>query len=76
MSSDINVTALVKGDEKYVFLYADSQVDQLGQVLGRFASHKDLSFNWYDAAVVMTKARAVTRTPRNRIGEYFGGGHQ
>ena len=76
MPNDINVTALVKEDEKYVFLYADNQVDALGQVLGRFASYANLGFNWHDAALIMAKARAVAQTPTNRVGEYFGGGNK
>ncbi len=57
MSEDINVLALVKGSEKYIFLYDDSNRSQALRVLGRFASSPDLSFSWYDAAVLSQKIR-------------------
>ncbi len=57
MSQDINVLALVKGEERYVFLYDDSSRAETLRVLGRFASNPDLSFSWYDAAVLSQKIR-------------------
>ncbi len=57
MSQDINVLALVKGQERYVFLYNDRNRAETLRVLGRFASNPDLSFTWYDAAVLSQKIR-------------------
>ncbi len=57
MNDDINVLALVKGRERYVFLYDDSQRAQALRTLGRFASEPELSFSWYDAAVLSQKLR-------------------
>ena len=57
MNEDINVLALVKGRERYVFLYQDSQRAQVLRKLGRFASDPELSFSWYDAAVLSQKVR-------------------
>ncbi len=57
MSQDINVLALVKGSERYVFLYDDSSRAETLRVLGRFASNPELSFTWYDAAVLSQKIR-------------------
>lgn len=54
---DINVLALIKGNERYVFLYDDSQRAQALRTLGRFASNPELSFSWYDAAVLSQKLR-------------------
>ncbi len=54
---DINVLALVKGDERYVFLYDDASRSETLRTLGRFASNADLSFTWYDAAVLSQKIR-------------------
>ena len=59
MSDDINVLALVKGAERYVFLYDDSSRAETLRVLGRFASNPDLSFTWYDAAVLSQKVRRL-----------------
>ena len=57
MTQDINVLALVKGTERYVFLYDDSSRAETLRVLGRFASNPELSFTWYDAAVLSQKIR-------------------
>ena len=57
MSEDINVLALVKGSERYVFLYDDSSRAETLRVLGRYASNPELSFTWYDAAVLSQKIR-------------------
>ena len=61
MSQDINVLALVKGAERYVFLYDDSSRAETLRVLGRYASNPDLSFTWYDAAVLSQKIRQETQ---------------
>ena len=58
MNEDINVLALVTGRERYIFLYEDSQRAEALRVLGRFASNPELSFTWYDAAVLSQKVRA------------------
>ncbi len=57
MSQDINVLALVKGEERYVFLFDDSNRAETLRQLGRFASNPELSFTWYDAAVLSQKIR-------------------
>jgi hypothetical protein len=61
VAQDINVLALVKGAERYVFLYNDSSRAATLRVLGRFASNPDLSFSWYDAAVLSQKIRQETQ---------------
>lgn len=61
MTQDINVLALVKGAERYVFLYDDSSRAETLRVLGRFASNPELSFTWYDAAVLSQKIRQETQ---------------
>jgi hypothetical protein len=57
VSQDINVLALVKGEERYVFLYDDASRAETLRVLGRYASNPELSFTWYDAAVLSQKIR-------------------
>ena len=61
MSQDINVLALVKGEERYVFLYSDSNRTETLRLLGRYASAPDLSFTWYDAAILSQKVRRLRR---------------
>ena len=62
-SRDINVIALVKGGERYVFLYDDESRDEAIRVLGRHAASPELSFSWYDAAVLSDKVRQNTPRP-------------
>lgn len=57
MTEEINVLALVKGEERYVFLFNDQQRSETLRTLGRFASDPELSFSWYDAAVLSQKIR-------------------
>lgn len=54
---DINVIALVKGGERYVFLYDDDSRAEAIKTLGRYAANPELSFSWYDAAVLGQKVR-------------------
>ena len=59
--ADINVVALVKGEERYVFLYDETSRAEALRTLGRFASNPDLSFSWYDAAVLSQRIRQEAR---------------
>ena len=63
MSQDINVLALVKGSERYIFLYDDENRAETLRTLGRYASNPDLSFTWYDAAVLSQKVRQSSLQP-------------
>jgi hypothetical protein len=69
VSQDINVLALVKGNERYIFLYDDASRAEALRTLGRYASNPELSFTWYDAAVLSQKIRhsaAAASTPHSR----------
>ena len=64
MNQEINVLALVKGEERYVFIYGDEHRGETLRTLGRYASNPDLSFTWYDAAVLSQKIRREAITER------------
>lgn len=67
-SREINVIALVKGGERYVFLYDDDSREETLRTLGKYAANPDLSFSWYDASVLAQKVRQGTaRTRRHRF---------
>ncbi len=70
VSQDINVLALVKGAERYVFLYDDASRAETLRTLGRYASNPELSFTWYDAAVLSQKIRQESQKfqPSSRFG--------
>ncbi|HEX4128822.1 MAG TPA: hypothetical protein VHZ24_02180 [Pirellulales bacterium] len=71
MRQDINVLALVKGEERYVFLYDDASRSETLRVLGRFASNPELSFSWYDAAVLSQKIRQEAPKPAEEMPRRF-----
>jgi hypothetical protein len=58
VTKDLNVLALVKGKERYIFLYDDDRRAETLRTLGRFASNPELSFSWFDAAVLSQKVRS------------------
>ena len=57
MIGDINVLALIRGPERYIFLYNDTTRDEILRILGRFAANPELSFTWQDAAVLSQRIR-------------------
>ncbi len=57
MGREFNVLALVKGEERYVYVYEDSNGEALLEALRAHAADPDLTFNWFDAAVLTQKAR-------------------
>lgn len=59
MARTVNVLALVKDNQRYVFLFDDDSYDQLLCQLGESASDEDLNFTWYDAAVLSQRVRQM-----------------
>src|SRR5262249_7281344 len=53
---EFNVLALIKGDERYVFVYDDVSRPALLELFREKAADSRLSFNWFDAAVLTEKA--------------------
>ncbi|MDB2686006.1 hypothetical protein N9Y42_02240 [Mariniblastus sp.] len=74
MSRDINVVALVKGEERYIFLFNDGQKSETLRTLGRYASDTKLSFSWYDAAVLSQKVRNIERDQAPTLEEHAEAG--
>lgn len=58
---DINILALVKDGERYVFIFTDEYKPDILRTFGRFASHPELSFTWYDAAKMSQKTRGESK---------------
>ncbi len=70
MRREFNVLALVKGNERYVFVYDDDSRAELLNAFRDQAADPRLSFSWFDAAVLTDKAReqahnAASATPVN-----------
>ncbi|MEM9365158.1 MAG: hypothetical protein AAGD07_04115 [Planctomycetota bacterium] len=73
MEKEVNVLALVKGDEKFIFLFDDENKDETLRQLARFASNPEIDFTWYDAAMLSNKIRetVITDADEIRAGEEF-----
>ena len=56
----IQIAALIKGQERYVFLFAESRRDDLLNIVERFASNPQLSLTWCDAAALNKRLRGET----------------
>ena len=66
-SQDLIFVALVKGTEWYVFTYRDGERAELLRTFGRFAANPDLSFTWYDAAILSQRVRKEIKPLKGKI---------
>ncbi|MEZ6033615.1 MAG: hypothetical protein R3C17_11015 [Planctomycetaceae bacterium] len=57
MSRAVNVLALVRDGQRYIFLYDDSSVQQVLSQLAEFAIDPELDFTWHDAATLSQRVR-------------------
>jgi hypothetical protein len=55
--TELNILALVKGAEHYVFVYDDASQAELLDVFRDQAADPRLSLTWFDATVLSRKAR-------------------
>ena len=56
MRREFNVLALIKDEERYVYVYDDDSRATLIQLFSDQAAAADLTLNWFDAAVLTQKA--------------------
>ena len=61
MNQEVNVLALVKGRERYVFLYDERNREEILATFARYASDPNLSFSWCDAAALIQKVQREKR---------------
>lgn len=57
MPSELNVLALVKGPERYVYVYDDDSRRELLDAFRDQAADPALTLSWFDALVLTKKAR-------------------
>ena len=65
MLPEVNVLALVKGQERFVYVYDDASHPDLIAVLRDHAADPSLNLSWFDATVLTTKAREQVRANRS-----------
>lgn len=59
MAHSVNVLALIKETERFVFLFDDASHSGLLAQLGEAAADPDSGFTWYDAAVLSQRVRRM-----------------
>lgn len=64
MRRELNVLALIKGGERYVYVYDDECREKLIAALRGQAADPALSLSWFDVAVLTERARDQTAAPR------------
>ena len=57
VSRELNVLALFKGEERFIFVYDDDSQDALIDELRNKAASPYVSLNWFDAAVLTDRVR-------------------
>lgn len=57
MDTEINVLALVKGEERFIFLFDDNNREGTLRQLAHFAADPEVDFSWHDAAMLSRKIR-------------------
>ena len=57
MQREFNVLALIKGNERYVYVFDDTSLKGLIDAIRDQAADPHLSLSWFDAAVLTEKAR-------------------
>jgi hypothetical protein len=57
LPNELNVLALVKGQERYIFVYDDASRANLIDTLRDHAANPHVSMNWFDAMILTKKAR-------------------
>jgi hypothetical protein len=63
VTHDVNVLALFKGTDRYIFVYDDDSRDDLIDELRNAAADPRTALNWFDAAVLTDRARQQGTEP-------------
>ena len=57
MQHELSVLALIRGKERYIYVYDDDSRDELIEAIRAQAASPTVSLSWYDAAVLAERAR-------------------
>lgn len=55
--NDLNVLALFKGEERFIFVYDDVSRPELLDTIRNLAADPSATLNWFDAAVLTERAK-------------------
>ncbi len=60
VAPEVNVLALIKGKERFIFVYDDQSQEQLLDAIRHQAANPDLSMSWFDVKMLKEKAQEQT----------------
>ncbi len=63
MTQELNVLALIKGDERFIFVYDDESKETLIDDIRDNAADPAVALNWFDAAVLTERVRNPAAEP-------------
>ena len=63
MTQELNVLALIKGDERFIFVYDDDSRDVVIDEIRHQAADPAVAINWFDAAVLTERVRNQVAEP-------------
>ena len=69
MRPELNVLALFKGTERFVFVYDDDSRDALVDDLRQKAADPAVALNWFDAAVLTERLRNPAEEPDEALAD-------
>ena len=57
MQHELSVLALIKGKERFIYVYDDPSQERLLETIREHAASPALSLSWFDAAILTERAR-------------------
>jgi hypothetical protein len=67
VTRELNVLALFKGEERYIFVYDDESRDALIDDIRDKAADPTIPINWFDAAVLTERVRNHVESPQEEF---------
>jgi hypothetical protein len=67
VTRELNVLALIKGDQRFIFVYDDDSRDALIDDIRDKAADPATPVSWFDAAVLMERVRAAVVAPQEEF---------
>jgi len=67
VTRELNVLALFKGDERFIFVYDDESRETLVDDIRDKAADPKVPINWFDAAVLTERVRNHLETPQEEF---------
>jgi hypothetical protein len=67
--NDLNVLALFKGGERFIFVFDDESRDDVRDAIRDAAADPAVDFNWSDAAVLIQRAAETAESEEQQLAD-------